>query len=316
MANTLTGLIPAAVEALDTVSRELVGMIPAVYRDSSAERAAVGQSIVFPVVAARTAVATTPAAYGPTSVDTVAPGTTVSISKSYAVPFFLTGENDRGLRQTSGKNTFLKNVIAQCMRTLVNLIEVDLAVAGKEGASRAYGTAGSAPFGTAADMSDVAGVARILDDNGAPISDRQLVLSSGAVNNLRAKQSNLINSGPDLLKRGIMTMLGGFEVHQSGGLTAHVKGAGSGYLVNLVTGYPVGSTGVIVDTGTGTILKGDIITNTKTGRDTNKYVSATDGTTTLLTLAKPGNQVAWVDNDPIAIGAAYTPNLVDRKSVV
>jgi hypothetical protein len=316
MANTFTSLIPAAVEALDIVSRELVGMVPAVYRDSSAERAAVGQSIIFPVVGARSAVATTPATYGPTSVDTSAPGTAVTISKSYGVPFYLTGESDKGLGQTVAKGTYIRDVIAQSLRTLVNMIEADLATCGKEGASRACGTAGTAPFGTAGDMSDSAGVALILDENGAPISDRQLVLNNAAVNNLRAKQSNLVNSGAELLRRGILTQLGGFDIHQSGGLTTHTKGTGTGYLVNLTAGYAVGSTGIIVDTGANTILKGDIITNTKTGRDTNKYVSATDGTTTLLTLNKPGIKIAWVNNDPLSIGSNYTPNLAFHRNAI
>lgn len=316
MANTLTGLIPAAIEALDVVSREMVGLIPAVNRDSSAERAAVGQSITFPVVGARSAVATTPAAYGPTTVDTSAPGTTVTISKSYAVPFYLTGENDRGLGQTGAKNTFLRDVIAQSMRTLVNLIEVDLATAGKTGASRAYGTAGTAPFGTAADMSDFAGVAQILDDNGAPMSDRQLVLNSAAKSNLLAKQANLFNSGSDILRLGRAAEMGGFQLGYSAGLTAHTKGTGTSYAVNLTAGYAVGSTSIVIDTGSNTILAGDIITNTKTARDSNKYVVPSNGTTTLLTLNQPGIRVAWVNNDPLAIGNAYTPNLAFHKQAI
>jgi hypothetical protein len=316
MANTLTGLIPAAIEALDVVSRELVGMIPAVNRDSSAERAAVGQSITFPVVGARSAVATTPAAYGPTTVDTSAPGTTVTISKSYAVPFYLTGENDKGLSQTSAKNAFLRDTIAQCMRTLVNLIETDLVTVGKAGASRAYGTAGTAPFGTAADMTDLASVAQILDDNGCPITDRRLVLSNASVANLRAKQANLINSGGELLQRGIMTMLEGFAVGQSGQLTTHTKGTGTGYLINLTAGYSAGSTSFVIDTGSNTILAGDIITNSKTSRDSNKYVVKANGTTTAFSINAPGNKVDWVNNDPLTIGNNYTPNLAFHRNAI
>lgn len=316
MSNTLTGLIPAAIEALDIVSRELVGMIPAVNRDSSAERAAVGQSINFPVVGARTAVATTPAAYGPTTVDTSAPGTTVTISKSYAVPFYLTGENDKGLSQTSAKSTFMRDTIAQCMRTLVNTIESDLATAGVNGASRAYGTAGTTPFGTAADLSDFAGVSQILDDNGCPLTDRQLVLNTAGKNALLAKQANLFNSGGSLLITGRAPEMGGFSLGYSGQLAAHTKGTGSGYLVNLTAGYAIGSTDIVIDTGANTILAGDIITNTKTSRDTNKYVVKADGTTTLVKFNAPGIRVAWVNNDPLSIGNNYTPNLAFHRNAI
>lgn len=314
MPNTLTGLMPTIYEALDVVSREMVGMIPAVRSDFDAERAAIDQVITFPVVAARTAIDTTPASTGPTTVDTSAPGSSISISKSKGIPVHMTGEQSKGLGTT--KVIFWKGAFAQAMRTLVNLIEVDLAVAGKQCASQAYGTAGTAPFGTAADLGDFAQIAKILDDNGAPNSARQLVLNSAAKANLLAKQANLFNSGSELLKLGRAAEMGGFQLGYSGGLTLHTAGAGSGYLVNLTAGYAVGSKAIIVDTGTGTVLKGDIITNTKTGRDSRKYVSKTDGTTTLLTVADPGIKVAWVNNDPLAVNSAYTPNLAfDRNAI-
>ena len=45
MANTLTSLIPDVYAALDVVSRELVGVIPSVARNASADRVAKGQTL-------------------------------------------------------------------------------------------------------------------------------------------------------------------------------------------------------------------------------------------------------------------------------
>ncbi len=45
MANTLTNLIPAIVKGFDVVSRELVGFIPSVNRDPSADRIAKNQTL-------------------------------------------------------------------------------------------------------------------------------------------------------------------------------------------------------------------------------------------------------------------------------
>lgn len=317
MANTLTGLTGIIYKALDTVSREMIGFIPAVTKDFDvAERAAKDQSIKFVAASAISAGDTTAAAYGPSPSDLSEAASTITISKSRAASFFLTGEELMGLENSDSKQMLIQGKFAQGMRTLVNEMETDLFTAVKNGSSRAYGTAASTPFGTAADMSDLAQIALILDNNGAPITDRHIVLSNASMANLRAKQANLFNSGDDLLKRGILTELEGFYVHQSGKIVSHTKGTGTGYLVNLTAGYAAGLTAITVDTGANTVLAGDILTNDKTSRDTNKYVVATALGSNVITLAKPGNQIAWVNNDPLTVGGSYTGNFAfDRAAV-
>src|SRR5689334_21059553 len=59
-ANTLTGLIPTMYNALDIVSREMVGYIPAVTLDAQMARAAVNQTVTSPVAPASSATDITP----------------------------------------------------------------------------------------------------------------------------------------------------------------------------------------------------------------------------------------------------------------
>jgi hypothetical protein len=205
------------------------------------------------------------------------------------------------------------------MRTLVNEVEVDLAALHIY-ASRAYGTAGTAPF--ASDLSDPPQIRKILADNGAPMGDLQLVLDTTAgakMRTLTALNQVSLAGSDSMLRRGVLLDLSGFAVRESAQVALHTKGTGTGYLVDLTAGYAVGKTLVHVDTGTNTIVAGDVLTNTKTGRDTNKYIVKTgyagdnDGD---ITLQNPGLRVAWVNNDPVSVGAAYTANMAFSKSAI
>jgi len=312
-ANTLTGLVTTAQVAADRVLREQTGFIGAVYMDPSAEMVAKDQNITYPIVPTMAASDVTPAA-----TPTEPTGTTVgygqmTISKVRKVPFVWRGEEQFSVNQIY--DNIKGDQMAQAFRTLVNEVELDLAIAAKQSASRAYGTAGTTPFGTAADLSDVAQARQILVENGAWTSDMHFVLSTASGTNIRSKQTSLFKvneaGSAELLREGNLGRLQGFDFHESGQIVAHTKGTGANYLVDLTAGYAAGLKTVHIDTGTGTILAGDILTNTKTARDTNKYVVSTgfagDGDGDIV-LANPGLKVAWVNNDPVAVGNAYTGN--------
>lgn len=291
-ANTLTNLIPTLYEALDIVSREMVGFIPAVARDSSADRVALNETVNVPIVPAVAAADITPGVTAPNTGDQVIGNTTMTIQKSRMVPVRWTGEEVKGVKNSGLFPSVNSQRFQQAMRTLVNEIEVDLGSL-FAGASRAYGTAGTIPFGTAADLSDNAQLLKILQDNGAPQTDLHAVLGTAAIANIRGKQSVLFKvneAGSDqLLRRGVIGDLQGAMLHTSAAVQRPAIGTGASYTTTNA-GFAVGTTSIPLITGTGTILAGDVITF---AGDTNKYVVTTGiaapGT---VVIAEPGLQIA------------------------
>jgi hypothetical protein len=91
------------------------------------------------------------------------------------------------------------------------------------------------------------------------------------------------------------------------------KGTGSGYLINNGAGYAIGDTAITVDTGSGTILAGDVITF---AGDTNKYVVATALAANVVTLAAPGLRAAHADNDAITVGNNFTNNVAFTENAL
>jgi hypothetical protein len=168
-ANTITNLIPILYAALDTVSRELVGFIPAASRDSSAERAALNQTINIYIAPPATTADITPGVTAPNDGDQVVGNTTMTISKSKYAPVRWNGEEQQSARSNPVRRQAVTDQFTQSMRALVNLVEIDLAVAAYQAPRAPSARAGTRPFGTAGDLSDIAGVLKILDDNGAPV---------------------------------------------------------------------------------------------------------------------------------------------------
>lgn len=319
MGNTLSSILPTIYEGLDVVSRELVGFVPAVTRNSSAERAAKDQNITYPIVPAITAEDVTPGATPADSGDQTIGAATMTISKSRVAPIRWTGEEQRSLAvgdRAQGQNV-MRDQFAQAFRVLVNEVESDLAAL-YVNASRAYGTAGTAPFGTAADFTDASNVFKILDDNGAPPTDRHLVLSTAAMANLRGKQSQLFKVNEagtaETLRNGSVGRVMGFDIHDSAQVKTHTAGtANANYDTNLVAPLVVGDTSIAADTGTGTIVAGDVILF---AGDANKYVVKTALAAGTLVIQNPGLRKALADGVDLTMTAAYAANLAFSRNAI
>jgi hypothetical protein len=319
MSNTLTGLTTTLYNAMDVVSRELVGFIPAVSSDMTYDRAAVGQTVTSPVAPAAAATDITPAVTAPDDGNQVIGKVDMTITKARRVPVRWNGEEKRSLDNNGASyNVILRDQFAQAMRALVNEIEGDLAALHLK-ASRAAGAAGTVPF--ASTLGDSAQARKILADNGAPMGDLQLVIDTTAGANLRTL-ANLTRvneaGGDDLLRRGVLTDLHGFAIRESAQIKTHA--AGTGALATTGTaGYAVGATTIaLASAGTGTILAGDVITF---ANDPNKYVvvsgdaDVSGGGT--ITIAAPGlRQALPASAVAITVIAATSRNMAFSRSAI
>lgn len=319
MANTLTNLLPDAYAAMDIVSRELVGMIPAVTLDANASRAALNQSVVTFQTPASTASDITAGQEVPDAGDQTIGNTTVQITKSRAVQIRWNGEQSLHINNGGhGTNAILRDQIAQAMRTLVNEVETDLCNLHTT-TSRAYGTAGTTPFGTSGDYTDFSYAMKILKDNGAPTTDNQIVLNTTAAANLLGKQASVDNAGDATMQRqGVFYRQTGLEVRESGQIATATAGTGSSATTDNA-GYAVGATTItLASAGTGTIVAGDVITF---AGDPNKYVvesgdaDVSDGGT--ITLAAPGLREAIpASTTAITVLADSARNMVFNRSAI
>lgn len=317
MANTLTNLIPDAYAALDVVSRELTGFIPSVRRDAAADQVAIGQTLRAQVTPRNTAGRNITATMGfPAGAGQTIGNTTFSISKVRAFPFEWSGEEKYAADRGPGSLTIMQDQIAQGIRAAVNEIETDLYALARISASRAFGTAGTTPFGT--NLGESAQMKKILDDNGAAFDERSLVIGTTAGASMRTLLNNPLNANSALNQsvgsQGVLIDINQFKIRESAVIGSVTKGTGASYTTN-TAGYAVGATSITLITGTGTILAGDTVTF---AGDTNRYVVATGvaapGT---IVLAAPGLlQSVAASAVAITVGNNYTPNVAFRSNAL
>ena len=316
--NTISSIVPDIYEALDVVSRELTGLIPAVTMNASAERAGINQNIVVDVEPAGNVADITPAMTVPDPTGQTSGSSIIQITKSRAAEFGFIGDDQKKLNTGPGYMGTRANKIAQAIRAVANEVELDLANL-QSTFSRAYGTAGTTPFGTANDYTDASNVLKILKDNGSPISDNQLVLNTSAGANFIGKQSAVNSAGTDsMLRQGVLLDLAGMPLRESAQIQNSVAGTASGATTD-TAGYAVGSTVItLASAGTGTLVAGDVISF---AGDANQYVVASGDADVsgggTITLSAPGLRSAIAGSaTAISVVAAAARNMAFNRSAL
>lgn len=315
MGNTLNKLMPELYAALDIVSREMVGFIPAVAVNAAPTGAAKGESITIPVTPTTETHDITPGQNPDDNGDQEIGSVTMTISKSKYASVRWDGEEQLGVSNSGTYNAILAGQFAQAMRALANEVDADLAAL-YAGASRAYGTPGTTPFESS--IKDVAQMRKILADNGAPMTDLQLVIDTAAGANLRSLGQLTKANEADTdatLRRGLLLNISGFNIRESGQIVTHAAGSFTGdALVNNSGGYAKGATTIAVDGATSIALKaGDIVTFSG---DPAHYVVASDASATPITLAAPGLRGAVADDAKVTALGSYAASLAfDRNAL-
>lgn len=322
MANTLTDLAPDLYAALDVVSRELVGMIPSVTVDARVNQAAVGQIVRSHVVpAANALIDNTPAMAFPTAAYQTIGNQEIVITKSKSAPFSWQGNEQDLLASGAGYMSVRANQMAQAMRKLVNDMEDDLCALYAT-TSRAAGTVGTVPF--VSNTAALSAARKVLVDNGAPISDLQLVIDTNAGANLQTLFN--INSARDqaaarLSDQGILTTIGSTQVRESAQINTPTAGAMAN-ATSTAAAFTVGQTVIPLATaGTGVVAAGDVITF---ANDTNQYnvasvsfAGANPASGDTITLAAPGLRKAQgVATRAITVLAASPRNMAFSRSAI
>lgn len=305
-------------KGLDTFNREATGFLAAASLDADVARAAKGQSVMSPVATAGEIVdleESNWADYKPVDTGNV-DSVEVKMENFNVVRIELGGEATRGLNNGGNYDTIMEGKFRDAFRKLANMMERYVAGKAIAGSCRAYGTPGTTPFGTAGDMMDFAQMAKILDDNGAPNEERNLILNSTAFANLRGKQTILLKTNEagsdEFLREGYTSPVIGFKLWSSAGLTQVAGCAATGYTIN--GAHTAGAKALTVDGGSGAIAAGTIITIGGV-----KYVVAEDveaGDTTIKINA-PGLVADVADDTAITINAtAYIPCVAFQKNAI
>ncbi len=316
--NSFGSLVTAAQVNLDTVLREQIGFIPAVWINGEAAQAAKGQTINYPLVPDLTLESVDADCCDlPCPEQTDWASASMDINNDYAVRFCWTGEEDRSINNSwqQGGNGYRHMQVDEAIRILINQVESSIAGVAYNADYVYTPINGGLLFNQQSDnIKDLSNIRKIMNRAAIPDNDRHLVMgydaSANLINLYNLTRANE-NASDETLRRGRMLQMLNFDLHESFAADDdHTQGTGSGYLV--VGAHTAGDDTIVVDTGTGTILAGDRVTFAGNS-DIYTVASFAGG---IITLNQPlSGDLA--DDAAVTLGAAYGPQLAfHRRAIV
>lgn len=312
LANTYSDVVPKILGRAIAYLRANSLMPRLANRDYDGAAAQRGDTINVPVPPTITTVDITPG-YATTSTTDITLSTTpVTLSYHKEAPFYLTDKQRHEIME-NGEEMAVMSALA----SLCDAIDLTILTAMDVGASNAHGTAGTTPFAT---LALATAPLVTLDVNKAAKGQRRVIMDPLANGNLLGLAGF---TSRDYVGDVTAMTQGGYNGNVNIGASwwmsqqcpSHTAGTGASYLVNNGSGIAVGGTTIACDTGSGTILAGDVVSFA--ADTTNKYVVATALSGGSFTIASPGVKVAIPDNNAITVSATHRANFAfDRNAIV
>lgn len=311
MANDLTKVTPKLLAQGQMALREFAITPRLVNRGYEVLAGQKGSTIDVPIPSAIAVQAVSPAATPPSTADMSPTSIAVALDQWYESPFYLT---DRDMLEAM--NGTIPMQASEAIKGLAN--KIDQSILGEYKKFYGYyGTAGTTPFGTPG-VKDATNIRKILNKQLSPLDPRHVLLdpeAEAAALALTEFANGQYSGSVDAILNGNLNRKLGMQWWMNQNLTAaayHTAGTGSGYLVNNGAGYAAGIKTIAVDTGSGTILEGDIFTFAGHAQT---YVATTALAAGVLVF-EPGLQVAVADNVAITLKASHQVNLAIHRDAI
>lgn len=310
MANTLTPIIPKILGRAMMALRQTAWMPRLVNSDYSVDAAKKGSTIDIQIPSALAATDVTPGPFLAPS-DSTPTVVQVPLNNWKRVAFNL---SDKDLKEINANEAFIPMQMSEAMKALGNAVNTSIFDAYKS-VYGFTGTAATTPF--ASNYDAALDVRKILADQLCPKGDRRFVVDNTAeVNLLKLAPFRDASQSADarVIAEGEIGRKLGFDWFADDGVPLHTAGTGSGYLVNNASGLAIGAKSAAVDTGTGTLVVGDIITF---AGHTQTYVITTAHAGGAGTIAFEPGLVAYVaDNAAITKVATHRVNLAFHRDAI